>query len=853
MSTGPQPELHFSHPRHSEAAAHTKAEQLYARTSMTYLGGMVALVAGAIGLLLSWSVDNSWSLGCGIFFTSVVAGIFVSRTSSLDACFSSGVSNVVLALLVPVADLQMLLPLWVVGTFLGRWVACTNLRRCVRATIDAAVSGAVFVAVIVASFRALSGTVPDGTDVFVTMSWFWSVLLALVAAVTVQIAMSIVRTSLAHTSTVSQALTAIGWPRLLFLSGLTLVASTAGGVLSVHLGAAFPHYVDPVWQEAVAAFTSLSAFSVASLIQTTASNRRATALTRALGESFNGLSESQIVNRILSWTTQAMPAFIVTLQPTYGGQETKPLSPGNVLQSEPINSAFGSFRLRAQRTALQRPFSTGDAETLNALCTLIKDKLQTMQTVNRLADQANTDPLTGLLNYRGFRRVVSSIDRARVIRGSADSNGTAVIFMDLDGFKHVNDTHGHEVGNTVLREVATRIGAGTRHPDVAARIGGDEFVVVLRSVASRKKAHEVAEQLAQAVRAPIRLDHGWVTVGVSTGIAFSQPAENNPLSATDLLMMADQRMYDVKRTKLLGEDYPHEQPHSSGRDRACERTQAIKRMVEEQRLRVVYQPIVDSNTGEIHAIEALVRPGSNVPQCSATELVEIARSNGLMKSLTEFVLDVAVSDFSAFAASCPTLHQLFVNIHAEEIFAPGFLADYEKWQAHVPPDSLVLEVNEHWVSHWDSTVAETLNRRISEHRLRLAVDDFGHSDTALMAVLALPLDVVKVDKSVIDAYHSPRAAVVISGLTSMAQAMGIRLVFEGVETTEQLSFLRAHGGRMVQGFVYSPPVSRPDLEHLLAGPLTPVTYGLRPPADPARNSAEPPDSPERGSRPPSQG
>lgn len=802
-------------PQPSRTVTRTRSSHLYARTGLRqYAGTVLTVVIGTLGLALTWSVSGAWTQPVSVFLTSVLAGVFASRISSIDSCLYGGVSKSVLALLLPVVAVAQLFPLWLVGVMVGGVVSSDHPRRITGPAVDTAVSGGVFVAVLAGTFRALSGSVARSSVAFLNPSWLWAATVAILALVAVRLGLSLVRMRIHLGASARQTLLALSWPRLLLLAGLTLAASTLGGMLSLSLTAAFHRPVEPIWQEAVAVFVALSAFGVVGLIQTTASHRRAAAQTRALGESFNGLSQPQIEDRILSWTQQAMPTFTARLVPATSIREAHA---DNTLTSQPVLSSHTSFSIQVERTSLQRPFSPADSEALGTLRTLAEEKLQTMQTVTRLSDEANTDPLTGLLNYRGFRRAARSVDQARALHGASDSSITAVIFMDLDGFKNVNDTHGHSAGNAVLREVATRISAQTRHPDVAARIGGDEFVVILRSVPDAARAKQIVATLTDAIQAPIRLAEGWVTVGVSSGTAFSTELSTNNASIVDLLAAADQHMYHAKRQKRIRSQSAGSEETPVHTD-SSERTAAILDMVRDKRLRVFYQPIVDSSNGAIEAVEALVRPGSDGPNCSASELVQVARTHGLMKPLTQFVLETATADFPTLTARSRTLRELFVNINAGQVLMPTFLHDYGRWKERLPDNALVLEINERWVIQWNPTIAERMCREISNYQLRLALDDFGHSDTALLALLSLPLDVVKVDKSLIDAYRSPRAAVVISGITAMAQTMGIRLVFEGVETTEQLSFLRAHGGRLVQGFVYSQPMPRPALEELLAGP-----------------------------------
>jgi diguanylate cyclase (GGDEF)-like protein len=783
---------------------------------------MIGLGCAALGLILSWASESTVAAFASIFFVSVISGMLVARASSFDLYFTVGLDAATLVLLIPSSEPQFLIPLWVAGTFVGRWLSQGDLQRALRTVVDVALAGLVCILVLRLSFQGLAGVqLPDvliTSAFFFSGAWVLSVFFALVAYAMVRVGISAIRLRISRRIGLRRAMCAIGWARALLLLLLTFAESTLGGLLAVRLVHSFPGSDLVVGLQAIITLLALAAFGVSGLIRTEAAWHRANALAHMLAEHFENSSHAAINACIVQNISQAMPAFTVVIQPAEPRSESEPatnqpatdahtIERCNVLISPQLTAWYGQFQIHVSRRIFARPFNRSDVATLDALAAVIQEKLLTVEEVNHLSDQANTDPLTGLLNYRGLRRALLPLDSPQ----PGNPSSAALVFLDLDSFKQVNDTFGHRAGNAVLQEIGQRISAGIRKPDVAARIGGDEFVAVLYGVTDREQAESAAARLTHELSKPVDVAEGQIAVRASMGVALSTYHDK---SSEELLALADQRMYAAKELHGSSDEVP--ELEGAVRNEAAEYVDAaaIKAGIESGNMHVYYQPVVDVETGTIIAVEGLVRPGPGMPLCTAEQLVTAAHKFGLVDTLTHYVFTTAIADFAEFRSASSELTDLHLNIDASQLLSGPFLAEFEQWQA-AKPMRIVLEINERWIDAWSRPIQDQLRQSISSHNLNLAIDDFGRTRVGFLAFLGLPINVVKVDKSVIDAYAVQRAGALISGMVTMAQRMGIELVFEGVETHEQLEFLRNCGGTLVQGFLYSKPVPRDEFLKLL--------------------------------------
>jgi diguanylate cyclase (GGDEF)-like protein len=397
-----------------------------------------------------------------------------------------------------------------------------------------------------------------------------------------------------------------------------------------------------------------------------------------------------------------------------------------------------------------------------------------------------------------------------------------VLFLDLDGFKTVNDSLGHEVGDELLVAVAARLRAGLRPGDTAARLGGDEFTVLLEQLSSPDDGLLVADRILQRVREPFRLAGRELHVSVSIGMAVSPDGERSP---AELLRQADLAMYQAKETgrNRVASYRPDLDTTAMYR---LELQTELHRALERDEFSLRYQPIVELAGGTIMGLEALVRwehptRGSLVP----AEFVPLARETGLIIPLGRWVLERACTEVRAWQAQYPsaTPLRLSVNLSAEQ-FRHVDLGEQVRAvlaRTGLEPRSLTLEITE-GALHADP---ETLRRSVGDLQrvgVQIAIDDFGRGESSLGYLRRLPLGMLKIDKSFVDGLTEEGLdGAIVGSVVALARALGIRSVAEGVEQDGQLERLRALGCDLAQGYVLYRPMPGHEVAALLAETVRP--------------------------------
>jgi diguanylate cyclase (GGDEF)-like protein len=474
-----------------------------------------------------------------------------------------------------------------------------------------------------------------------------------------------------------------------------------------------------------------------------------------------------------------------------------------VLRGE--DRVIGTIML-ANRYGLTRGFTGSDRalfETLgaNASAALQYDRLE--QAVSELRDlqdqlqhQAHHDPLTGLANRALFsQRVREALE--------GDSEGkVAVMFIDLDDFKGVNDTLGHAIGDQLLRGVASRLVHSVRRDDVVARLGGDEFaVLVVRDEFAERGAVEIAKRTLQSFMMPVAAGEKPLNVSLSIGIAASHSARTH---AEELLRDADVAMYEAKEggKRRFAVFTP------AMRDSIVRRhdlKEELERALKFRELIVQYQPIVDLATGEATAVEALVRwnhPGRG--RIPPAEFIPLAEDTGLIVPLGRYVLEEACTQV---AERHPTL-RLQVNLSAIELEHPDLIrtvADVLQ-RTGIAPDRLVLEVTETLLVQDAERGARTL-QQLRDLGVQLALDDFGTGYSSLSYLRNLPLDTLKIAREFVEGLaFSDHDAAFVRLIVGLAKTVGLKVVAEGIETRAQLDMLREIGCDLGQGFYFAAPL-----------------------------------------------
>ena len=450
-----------------------------------------------------------------------------------------------------------------------------------------------------------------------------------------------------------------------------------------------------------------------------------------------------------------------------------------------------------------------------------------------LTRQALHDPLTGLGNRTLFReRVAAALARAARNGGVSSGAGVAVLFLDIDHFKTVNDSLGHGAGDALLAIVAQRLLNATRGCDAVARLGGDEFAVLVDGVSGSDEAAVVAGRILDAMRRPVALEAAEVTVGVSVGIATSAHAE----SAEALLRDADVAMYRAKargrgeflifepamhvaalaRLQLEGElrravtrQLAHAFPAAADASGALETSQS-------DGFRLAYQPIVSLATGEVQGVEALLRwqhPERGL--IPPVEFVPLAEETGLIVPLGRWVLHAACRQAGAWRRAHPSAAALrvAVNVAERQLRDPDFVVDVRAALAagELPSDALLLEITEGALVQEPERVRRTL-AALKALGVRLAVDDFGTGYSSLSYLQRFPIDVLKIDKSFVRGVAGEGGDRAIARtVVALGRTLGLRTVAEGVETEAQRAVLARLGCDLGQGYLFARPLAAGDV------------------------------------------
>jgi len=450
--------------------------------------------------------------------------------------------------------------------------------------------------------------------------------------------------------------------------------------------------------------------------------------------------------------------------------------------------------------------------TLEYVVGFVEDVSELRELNSQLAYQASFDDLTSLPNRH---KLVEQLRRR--LEALTSSNMIGVLFVDLDGFKLINDTQGHSVGDIVLIEVAQRFRRALRPHDIIGRFGGDEFVVVASDISDANEAVAIGRRLHDILSTPVLADGRIITVNASIGIALS---ENQSSSPEQLIGDADIAMYEAKasgRNRSIVFDATLRMRASNRFDMTADLRHARRR----RELRLDYQPIVDLKTAKIVGAEALVRwDHPSMGRISPAIFIPLAEEIGLIDDVGEWVVEQACADLDRlrgqqlvnddFSISVNASAQQFSNV---AILATSTLASLDQYGLR--PSNLRFELTE---SVPLSEIPDAANRirQLTNYGFGLAIDDFGTGYSSLGYLTMLPFDVLKLDLSLTAQLESgSRALAVVDSLTRMSAEMNFNIVAEGIETAKQQALLTEAGVQLGQGYFISRPIPLPELVDLL--------------------------------------
>ena len=433
------------------------------------------------------------------------------------------------------------------------------------------------------------------------------------------------------------------------------------------------------------------------------------------------------------------------------------------------------------------------------------------QLEQELRAQAFTDPLTPLPNRAYFMQELTAV----LASASRPHQSLAVLLLDLDDFKTVNDSLGHVIGDGLLIAVAKRLQGCLRFGDIAARLGGDEFVVLLDRLSGPQDAVYAADRLLAAVSRPLQVDGQSLTIRASIGIATPMLDEN----ACDLLRNADLAMYTAKRNGG-GRCHRYASPmHAAATARLALKAD-LERALDNDELVVHYQPVVDLQSFDIVSVEALVRwPHPQRGLISPADFIPLAEESRLIDRLGSAVLRQACAQVALWRRTIPGRRRLTVsvNLSPRQLAEENLVEDVRQalWVAALPASALVLEITETSLASPNIDAVTVLNQ-LKEIGVALALDDFGIGYSSLGHLVNFPLDIVKIDKSFVDRIAGdPSGSALLRAVLEVADALSLVATVEGIEDEQQLRQVMKLGCAHAQGYLLSPPLDAAAVTQLL--------------------------------------
>lgn len=450
----------------------------------------------------------------------------------------------------------------------------------------------------------------------------------------------------------------------------------------------------------------------------------------------------------------------------------------------------------------------GDAQRSHfvAVVSDITDKKRVEQELRYLA---NYDTLTGLPN----RALLSERLARAIVRARRQDTRVAVLFLDLDRFKDINDSLGHAVGDRILKAVAARLLASARGTDTVARLSGDEFTLVLEDIREVSAVQKIAQDIIAAFAVPLEVDDRHdVTISPSIGISLYP---DHGLVPTDLLKYADTAMYQAKSSGRNTYTFYTEEMDAAARRRAV-MAASLRKALERGEFRLLFQPRLSLVDGNITGVEALLRwHNPELGEIVPTVFIPLAEETGQIVPIGEWVLRESLMALKRWRHAGLLDVSMAVNVSVLQILRsnlPELLAQLLA-EIEVPADRVELEITESMVM----ANAEQTNNALNALRrmgASIAIDDFGTGYSSLVYLKRLPIDTLKIDKEFVgDLTRDPDDEAITATVISMAHSLGLNVIAEGVETQQQMDYLREHGCDEIQGYWLSPPL---DAHHCLA-------------------------------------
>ncbi|GAA0664186.1 EAL domain-containing protein [Rheinheimera tangshanensis] len=449
-----------------------------------------------------------------------------------------------------------------------------------------------------------------------------------------------------------------------------------------------------------------------------------------------------------------------------------------------------------------------DQGAINQYAAIFSDITERKKREQKIHELAYFDELTGLANRRLFQdRLEQALANAK-----RHHHQLAVLFLDLDLFKRINDTLGHQAGDEALRQVAKRLQKASRAGESVARLGGDEFTMLVPECEAKEEIVKLAQRIVAQFELPFQIQQNELALTTSVGISI-YPQHGH--TASELLKCADAAMYQAKES---GRNNYSIYNSSLGQrhDQALQLEQALRKALSQQQLQVHYQPKVELKTGQLHSLEALVRwKDQELGQVAPADFIPIAETLGLIHQLGQQVLRQVCHQLQQWG---PLAVPVAVNISAKELADPQFLSQLKQIlaESEVDPQLLELEITESCLLPERAAETQRVLQKLRQLGIRLAIDDFGTGYSSLSYLRHLPINCLKIDRSFIKTLpDNTNDRQITSAIIAMANAMGLDVIAEGVESQAQQEFLLSAGCQFGQGYWFGKAVDQSNILHLL--------------------------------------
>lgn len=514
-----------------------------------------------------------------------------------------------------------------------------------------------------------------------------------------------------------------------------------------------------------------------------------------------GFQPDQLPNRIGEWSDRLHPD---DKDGAVRALEQFIAQPAPTLEAEfRMQHRDGQYRYMILRAIVDKDSDGNASKLIGTMLDVSEQKLAEQ----RVREAAQHDPLTGLPN----RALIFEYAGHLLAAASRKHSRGALLFIDLDRFKPINDLYGHEIGDRLLKEVAARMMSCVRHEDLIGRIGGDEFVIVLPYLGKGYTAPTVAKHVIDALSKPFEIDALSLSISASVGISFY------PLQGTDvdtLLHRADLAMYHAKANGR-GNHQIFTPELSLRADQSSSVEARIKEGLLNNRFRLHYQPVIEIDSGCMVAVEALLRlPVEDGEAIGPDRLIPVAESTGMIEQLGDWVIAEVCRQHSAWIAAGLPPMMIALNISPLQFRQRGFAARLINIVrgSGIDPHYLQIEVNESTVMERVEEAIETLNQLHAAGML-IALDDLGTGCSNLSAISHLPLSKLKIDQVIVRRLaHDKSSQAVTEAIIAMGRSLALEVVGEGIESQQSLDYMRAHGCSLGQGHWFARPLPAPAFQ-----------------------------------------